>query len=86
MLASRGWQYISKKALKDGHAEHIHANCDCEYAISFDADPFVDGYDPNRYKKIYYGADGNTPKERINAIRRMMYAEKTAEIDKVSDE
>ena len=30
MLASNGWQRVSKKLLKGGHAEHIHANCDCE--------------------------------------------------------
>lgn len=73
-LASRGWQYMSKNALKNGHAEHIHANCDCEYAISFDANPQVEGYDPQYYKDIYYGAEGNTPRERINAIRREQYA------------
>ena len=35
-LASRGWQNMSKKALRNGHAEHIHAHCDCEYAVRFD--------------------------------------------------
>ena len=35
-LASRGWQKASQAAIKGGHAEHIHANCDCEYAIRFD--------------------------------------------------
>lgn len=29
-LASRGWQRASQAAIKGGHAEHIHANCDCE--------------------------------------------------------
>lgn len=36
MLASRDWQYVSKDTLKNGHAEHIHANCKCQYAIRFD--------------------------------------------------
>ena len=27
MLASRGWQNISKVSLRKGHAEHIHNNC-----------------------------------------------------------
>ena len=31
-LASNGWQKASQKLLKGGHAEHIHANCDCEFA------------------------------------------------------
>jgi hypothetical protein len=74
-LASRGWQYMSKSALKGGHAEHIHANCTCEYAISFDENPKVEGYDPDYYKGIYDNAEGKTPKEKINAMRRMRYAE-----------
>lgn len=75
-LASRGWQYMSKKALKNGHAEHIHANCDCTYAIRFDNKSGVRGYDPQKYEDMYYGADGNTPNERINSLRRMRYAER----------
>lgn len=73
-LASRGWQYMSKKAMKNGHAIHIHSNCDCEYAIRFSEDDGVEGYDPQKYRDIYYGAEGDTPKERINAIRRKQYA------------
>ena len=46
MLASRGWQQASKKALKGDHAQHIHANCNCEYAIRFDGKTTVAGYDP----------------------------------------
>lgn len=72
-LASRGWQTASKKALKGGHAEHIHSNCDCTYAIRFD-DSEVDGYDPREYEKLYYGADGSTPEARINSMRREFYA------------
>lgn len=74
-LASRGWQYMSKKALKNGHAEHIHANCDCEYAISFDRNPKVEGYDPNYYKQIYDDAKGDSPTQKINYMRRAQYAE-----------
>lgn len=72
-LASRGWQRMSKKALKNGHAEHIHANCDCTYSIRFDGKSGVKGYDPQKYKDMYYGAEGDTPKERINSLRRMHY-------------
>ena len=73
-LASRGWQRASKKAIKGGHAEHIHANCDCTYAIRFDSGTTVEGYTPDRYLRMYDGADGSTPNERINAMRRDAYA------------
>lgn len=74
-LASRGWQRASKKALKNGHAEHIHANCDCTYMVRFSEDMTVEGYDPEEYREMYYDADGNTPEERINSMRRKFYAE-----------
>lgn len=73
-LASRGWQRASKKAIKRGHAEHIHANCDCTYAIRFD-DSNVAGYDPRRYERMYNAAGGLTPQEKINTMRREFYAE-----------
>lgn len=68
-LASRGWQKASKKALKGNHAEHIHANCDCEYAIRFDSRTTVAGYDPDKYLEQYYDHGGD-----INAMRRAQYA------------
>lgn len=75
-LASRGWQKASKNALKNGHAEHVHANCDCTFAVRpGGSDLNVEGYEPETYKEMYYDADGNTPKERINALRREFYAE-----------
>ncbi|MCD7918454.1 MAG: hypothetical protein LUF84_08430 [Clostridiales bacterium] len=78
MLASRGWQYMSKKALKNGHAEHIHANCDCQYAVRFDGKSTVEGYDPDKYREMYDNAEGNTPQEKLNSMRRAMAAEKKA--------
>ena len=75
-LASRGWQYMSKNALRNGHAEHIHANCDCEYAVRFDQRSGVEGYDPDKYLEMYNNAEGNTPQEKINAMRRLIYSEK----------
>lgn len=81
-LASWGWRYASKKALKGGHAEHIHSNCDCEFAIRFDGKGGVRGYDPERYKKIYYGADPNgSSKDKINAIRREQYQKNKEKIN-----
>ena len=73
-LASRGWQSASKNAIKNGHAEHIHANCDCCYAIRFNENTNVAGYHPEEYLKMYQDADGRTPTERINAMRREAYA------------
>jgi hypothetical protein len=75
VLASRGWQRASRKAIKNGHAEHIHANCDCTYAVRFSDGLDVEGYRPQEYLDMYQDADGNTPTQRINAMRREFYAE-----------
>ena len=80
-LASRGWQRASRKALKNGHAEHIHANCDCTYAVRFDPFTEVEGYDPQKYLDMYEDADGRKPKDKINAMRREFYAENIEEIN-----
>ena len=68
-LASNGWQKASSKVLKGGHAQHIHANCDCEFAIRFDHSTTVAGYDPEKYLKQYNAAGGD-----INKMRRIDYA------------
>lgn len=88
-LASRGWQYMSKKVLRNGHAEHIHAHCDCEYAVRFDGKSTVAGYDPDKYLEEYYDANGDINEMRrkryaqnkdvINAKKRELYASKKAE-------
>lgn len=80
-LASRGWQFISKKSFKNGHAEHIHTNCDCTYAVRFDKKTNVAGYDPQVYKDMYYGAEGNTPQEKINSMRRIQYQDNKDKIN-----
>ena len=80
-LASRGWQKASQKAVKGGHAEHIHNNCDCTYAIRFDGKDGVAGYDPDKYRAMYDAAEGDTPQEKINAMRRENYAEHREEIN-----
>ena len=79
-LASRGWQRASKKAIKGGHAEHIHANCDCTYAVRFDSSSNVDGYEPDRYLRMYEEADGAKPRARINSMRRDFYQENREKI------
>ena len=80
-LASRGWQKASTAQLKGGHAEHIHANCDCTFAIRFNSKTNVEGYDPEKYADMYYGADGSTPTQRINSMRRQMYQQNKDEIN-----
>lgn len=87
-LASNGWQKASKKLLKGGHAEHIHAHCDCEFAIRFDHRTTVAGYDPDKYYRQYREAGGDINKmrridyavnrERINAQKRAAYAARKA--------
>lgn len=73
-LASRGWQYMSKNALKNGHAEHIHSNCDCQYTVRHDRSLTISGYDPDAYLSMYQHAEGSTPREKINSMRREAYA------------
>ena len=80
-LASRGWQYVSKNSLKNGHAEHIHSNCNCTYAVRFSDDDGVDGYDPEIYREMYENAEGRTPNEKINSMRREAYARNKEEIN-----
>ena len=81
MLASNGWKKAGKKALRGGHAQHIHSNCDCTYAVRFDERDGVQGYDPNRYLKMYENADGATWQDKVNAMRRDFYAENAEEIN-----
>ena len=79
-LASRGWQRASRDALRGGHAEHIHANCDCTYSVRFDSTSSVAGYDPEKYREMYYDAEGSKPQNKINSIRRELYAKNREEI------
>lgn len=75
MLASNGWQNQSYEAMKYGHAEHIHANCDCNYAVRFDSSTQYAGYDPDKYKAQFDAAEGRTYEEKILSLRREAYAE-----------
>ncbi len=74
-LASRGWQKASPKALKNGHAEHIHANCDCTYAVQFNGKPSYKNYDPDKYYDMYSSAEGKDSKDKVNSLRRIRYQE-----------
>ena len=87
-LASRGWQRASANVLKGDHAEHIHANCNCEFAIRFSSGTNIAGYDPEKYLQQYRDAGGDinamrrvnyaAHKDRINAQKRAAYAAKKA--------
>lgn len=76
-LASQGWMPASKAIMRGNHAEHIHAHCDCEFAIRFDGKSSVEGYDPQKFKLIYDSADGKSPRDKMNAIRRANYIPKS---------
>ena len=83
-LASRGWQDATKTVLKGNHAEHIHQNCDCTFAIAFkekDKRQYDYIYDPKKYEDMYYGADGFTSDGRINALRRDIYQQNKDQIN-----
>lgn len=73
-LASNGWRYASKKALRNGHADHIHSYCDCQYAIRFTSDTNYAGYNPDEYLEMYENAEGRTTQEKVNYLRRIQYA------------
>lgn len=81
MLSSKGWQNQTEWGASH-HAEHIHANCDCNYAVRFNDNLNVEGYDPEEYKQMYDEADpGGSRKDKLNAMRREAYAENKDEIN-----
>ncbi len=51
-------------------SEHIHANCDCTYAVRFDGKSTVQGYDPDKYLRQYEAAEGDTWQEKLNSMNR----------------
>ncbi len=80
-LASRGWQYASKKVLKGNHASHIHANCDCAFAVRFDEKSSYGSYNPDKYAAIYNNAEGSKWQDKLNAMRRENYKVNKDEIN-----
>ncbi|MDO4490721.1 MAG: hypothetical protein Q4B85_06625, partial [Lachnospiraceae bacterium] len=50
MMAAIGWQKAGKKTLQGGHADHIHAHCDCQYMVDFKGDLEIPGYDPEKIR------------------------------------
>ena len=80
MLAANGWQNQTIWA-SGHHAEHIHSNCDCTYAVRFKNNTEIEGYDPDEYKDMYKNAEGNTWEEKVNSMRRKFYKENADEIN-----
>ena len=80
MLAGAGWRNQTNWGAAH-HAEHVHANCDCTYAVKFSDDFTIAGYDPSEYSEMYEDADGGTREEKLNAMRREAYAENKEEIN-----
>lgn len=78
-IAANGWKKASTKTVS--HADHIHNNCDCAFAVRFDSSSNVAGYDPNKYKTMYKNAEGETSTDKINSIRREQYSENKTEIN-----
>lgn len=74
MLASQGWVRASEKVLRGNHASHIHNNCDCTFAIRHDGVSTVEGYDPDALRAQWDAAEGSTPDEKLNFLRRRNYA------------
>lgn len=81
LLASNGWKKAGKNTLNGIHAEHIHANCDCEYAIRFDHTTTVEGYEPKKMYSDLMDTGENNWHDRVNALRREKYAENKDEIN-----
>ena len=81
-IASYGWQPATRKILKGGHAQHIHGNCDCMFAIRFDGSTDVEGYGNGRRYADMFGTDGKAVSDdKVNALRRRLYAENSEEIN-----
>ena len=92
MLGSNGWKNISKQAFKNGHARHIHPNCDCAYAVRFDSESNIDGYDPDAMQRFYYSSieqadesdheyEGKKKNYAVNAMRRRIYKQNKEQIN-----
>lgn len=73
-LAAIGWQTAGKSTIRGNHAEHIHGNCDCAYAIRFNESTKYQGYDPARYADMFDMYPGDMPaSDELNALRREVY-------------
>lgn len=72
VLASNGWQRASKRTIAGDHAKHIHTHCDCQFAIRFNKNTQVDGYNPDEYLEMYKNAEGKTSEQKIKSMRKAL--------------
>lgn len=80
MLASNGWRNQTVGGAEH-HAKHIHANCDCNYAVRFDNHSGVQGYDPDKYKEMFDNVEGDTWSQKVNSMRRENYEKNKDQIN-----
>lgn len=80
-LASRGWQEASLSVQAGNHAEHVHANCDCAFAVRHNRTTEYTGYNPGKYKKIYDNAQGSTARQKMKFMEWENYNEHRDEIN-----
>ena len=89
-LGSQGWVHASKAVRAGQHAEHVHANCDCQFVVKpAGAVLEVEGYDPDALLDEYTDAQkraiaesGGTSRlgnQTINQMRRDGYTPEFAE-------
>lgn len=81
ILASNGWRRASASTVKGNHADHIHKNCKCEFAVRFDGKSGVSGYDPVEYTDEYNSAKGGSWKDKMNSMRREDYSQNKDQIN-----
>lgn len=74
-LGSQGWVQASKAVRSGQHAEHVHANCDCQFVVKPAGSTLeVEGYDPDALLDEYRdAADGGGWRGHVNAMRRADY-------------
>ena len=75
-IAAGGWKRTKDF---DGHAEHIHGNCNCAYATKTKKDTEYKAYEPSTYQKMFKKAEGDTTNEKINSMRRAIAAKRKQE-------
>lgn len=82
-LAALGWQKASAKNTNGGHAQHIHGNCDCAYAVRFNNSMKYAGYNPQEYAdKFDMWAGHRLPdSDELNAVRRAAYQQNKEKIN-----
>lgn len=63
MLSAIGWQKAGKLTMNAGHAEHVHAHCDCTYAVDFKGNLKIKGYNPGELSEEIGKMLGTDPED-----------------------